>query len=551
MLLMNEKVQTDRRNHTLFHLKRPTIERHLRQNAMQASFFLMISAIISRILGLIRDMMLGAYFGASRATDALNATLPINSVYQGIITSAIAVTFITLFIEKFERNKEEALRDLTVVFNYIILGLFVVSSLLVVFSEPLAPLLAPGFDVNYLGVTARLINIIVVTSFVWSITDFLFGVSQSRKHFLITAFIPLITNLSIIGAMFLLHSRIGIYSYPTGMLVGAGIQLLIMLVYARVFLDMRFSFNFNPAGTFLKPLLLLSAPLILQQIVSYSVAVVSNNLLSQLPAGSIASIGYANKLRQLSLGILTVPLATSYYPFLSESAAKKDFAKLKEIFSKSIRFASFLIFPATFISIFFPEPIVKIVFERGVFDAKAVALTSRPFIFYSFGIFASMVNIVIMRVFYSMKETFTTLIVATISAVFNILLLYPLIMVLGHSGSPLAVSISLFLEMFIFIFLLRKRMGHMGGRAIIKSLAKLSGSSLIGVAFMLLIFKILEKFFPISNWFLALNFLISLCVFAVIYLIMLEILKAEEAMTFYSVFKKIVNRLKYSLRRNR
>jgi len=525
-------------------LKEHKIQNILVQNAVQASFIFMFSIFISRILGLARDMLFGAYFGTSRAADALSTTLPITSVFQDIMTGAISVSLITLFIEKYEKNREKAIEDLSVIFNYIILGLVASMLILVILSNPLVNILGPGFKGNDKNMVSMLIDLFSITALFWSITSFLFGIAQSRKQFLVTALFPLLTNTFIIISLILFHKNLGIYSYPIGMLTGVIIQFTFMILYAKSFLGMKFSLNFNPKGTFLPALFLLSIPLILQQMSNYSVTLVSNNLASKLQIGSVAALGYANKLRQFSLGILTIPLATSYYPFLSEAAAKNDYKKLKEIFSKSIRFASFFIFPAMLISIFFARPIVKIIFERGVFDAKAVSLTTEPFIFYSLSIFAAMVNIITMRVFYAMKNMFIPLLISIAMSILNIAIFFPLINAFKHSGIPLAISITLYIEMFILLYFLVKKTGHIGGISVLKSIVKLFIASAIGTSIMHTFYKFLEKYLPQSSWYLALNFLASMLLFIFVYIIMLLILKAEEAKTAFFVTRKIIRKVR-------
>lgn len=541
---MGNEVQSNSRIIEESTLKENKIKKFLEQNAVQASFIFMASTLISRILGLARDMLFGAYFGTSRAADALSATLPITSIFQNVMTSAISVSLITLFVERYGKDREQALKDLSIIFNYIMLGLIISTFSLMIFSNQFVSILGPGFEGNYRNIVSKLVDLFSITALFWSITYFLFGIAQSRKHFLVTALFPLLSNTFIIISLITFHKTLGVYSYPVGMLAGVVIQFILMIFYAKSFLGMKFTLNFNPKGTFLPALLILSLPLILQQLSTYSVTVVSNNLASRLQTGSIAALGYANKLRQLSLGILTLPLATSYYPFLSEAAAKNDFNKLREIFSKSIRFASFFIFPAMLVSIIFANPIVRIVFERGAFDTKAVSLTTEPFIFYSLSIFAAMVNIITMRVFYAMKNMLTPLLISILMSALNIAIFFPLIKAFEHSGIPLAVSITLYLEMFILLYILIKKTGRIGAIGIVKSLVKLLVASVIGTGVMYTFYKFLEKHLPNSNQYIALNFLVSILLFIFVYFIMLVILRAEEVKTASFITKKIIKKVR-------
>ena len=541
---MGNEIQNDTRDSGQTAVTERRTPRFLEQNAVQASFIFMTSTFISRILGLGRDMLFGAYFGTSRAADALSATLPITSIFQNVMTSAISVSLITLFVERYGKDREQALKDLSIIFNYIMLGLIISTFSLMIFSNQFVSILGPGFEGNYRNIVSKLVDLFSITALFWSITYFLFGIAQSRKHFLVTALFPLLSNTFIIISLITFHKTLGVYSYPVGMLAGVVIQFILMIFYAKSFLGMKFTLNFNPKGTFLPALLILSLPLILQQLSTYSVTVVSNNLASRLQAGSIAALGYANKLRQLSLGILTLPLATSYYPFLSEAAAKNDFNKLREIFSKSIRFASFFIFPAMLVSIIFANPIVRIVFERGAFDANAVSLTTKPFIFYSLSIFAAMVNIITMRVFYAMKNMIIPLLISIFMSALNIAIFFPLIKAFEHSGIPLAVSITLYLEMFILLYALIKKTGHMNLLSIGNSLLKLLAASAIATGLMYIFYKFLEIYLSKSNLYIAINFLASTIIFIFAYLIMLVILKADESKTAFYVIKKIVAKVK-------
>jgi len=521
------------------------IRKYLRQNAVQASIIFMASAFVSRILGLTRDILFSAYFGTTRAADALNATLPITSIVQNVVSSAIAMSFIPLFIELMNKNKEETIHNLNVVFSYLIAGLFLSMLLLSIFSFQVVHILTPGFtEYSLINLTAKLVDFFAVASFFWAITNFLYALSQAHKNFLITALVPLMMNIAIILGLLFWHSSLGVFSYTTGMLIGAVIQAITMLLYARYMLQTKFSFNFNPRGTILGSLLILSIPLIIQQFSGYTVTVVSNNVASRLKEGSIASLGYANKLRQFALGVLTVPLATSYYPFLSEAVAKNNMEELRDIFSKSIRFASFFIIPITFVFIVFSKTIVTIVFQRGAFGIEAVALTTRPLQFYSIGIFAAMVSIVSMRAFFAMKDMWTPTILSIIVAVFDVVLINVFVKIYAHSGIALAVSIGLYLNMFLLILFLHKKVGSLKEQKIFISVLKLLFASIFAIGTMYFSFKTIERFLPVSNWYVALNFFVSLVPFVIVYLVILYLVKAEEIITAYFVIKKSINKLR-------
>jgi putative peptidoglycan lipid II flippase len=129
-------------------------------------------------------------------------------------------------------------------------------------------------------------------------------------------------------------------------------------------------------------------------------------------------------------------------------------------------------------------------------------------------------------------------------SILNIAIFFPLINAFGHSGIPLAISITLYIEMFILLYILVKKTGHIGGISVLKSIIKLIIASTIGTSIMYTFYKFLEKYLPQSSWYIALDFLASMLLFVFVYIIMLVILKAEEAKTAFFVTKKIIRRIR-------
>lgn len=537
---MGEQVQGNRENSSRI---KKIAYKFLTQNATQASLIFMATTLTSKLLGFLRDILVGAYFGTTRAADALTAMIPVNSAFQDVVNGALVVAMIPLFIESLEIDQEKAKNDLSVVFSYIFLILLIISIGLIVFSGPISRLLLPGFSEQiHLRIAESLLDIFAVSSLLWALTDLLFGAAQSEKHFLITALLPLLANTSIIISLLSLHNSIGILSYPVGVASGALLQLLIMIIYGKKILGLKFRLNFNSKNTFLFKLFIFSIPLILQQVLNYAVTFTANGMASKLSEGSVAALSYANKLRLLSIGVLTTPLAVSFYPFLSQAASEKRYDQLKDIYSKSIRFASLLVAPVMLVSVFFAETIIKIVYHRGAFNAQAVLLTVKPFQYYSLGIFAMMIVIITMRLFYSLKKMNITLIVSAIGAIINIVLFYTLTKTLEHSGIALSISITLYIEAFIFFVLLKREIGNFGFLKIIFSIFKIFLAAALGVLGMYFVFIYLGGFNHATNTKIFISFSESAMMFIMIYIPVLSILKVSEVKNLMFALKKLFKR---------
>jgi len=510
------------------------------QTAEVASILFALASLLSKILGFVRDLFLSNYFGVSKSVDALSCVLPINAIFQNLMTSAVVVSFIPLYLEELSKDESKARKELSVVFNVVMLVFFVLSLILIIFSTPLVKVFAPGFEEESLKLlTKKLIDLVSISGFLWAVVGFLFGLAQLKKHFFITAILPLFANIFTIIGLVLFHSTLGIYSYVFGLIVGLVLQSLIMIFYAVKYLDLKITFNFSISdNSILKKLLLLSIPLLLLQLTNYFVNVFANRIASNLSTGSIASIQYANKLRQLWVSLLIVPIATAYYPFLSEKASKKDFLGLSKIFTQSLEFTLLLGLPITLVSFVFANPIVKIVFERGAFDSNATLLTTLAFKYFSVGIFALMITTLSMRVLYSMKEMYLTLFVSVVVAIVNIALFYPMVKIFSHAGIPLAISIGLIIEAIIFLVTLEIKT-HINLKDFFVSFLKIGVSSLVSVLIMYVIFKLIGSF-STSKITLMLNFAFSGIAFLLIYIPSLFLLKVESVNKLISFVKKFI-----------
>lgn len=508
------------------------------QSAEFASVAFAIASLLSKILGFVRDLFLSNYFGVSKSVDALSATLPINSIFQNIMTSAVVVSFIPLYLEEISIDKEKAKKELSTTFNIIMLLFFIATFLLIIFSQQLVSVFVPGFkDELTQNLTSKLIDFVSFSGFLWAIVGFLYGLSQLHKHFLITAIMPLFINVSIILGLVLFHNTLGIYSYVLGLILGLLIQAGVMLYYSKKYLGLEFSLNFNPKGTFLGKLFILSIPLILLQLTNYFVNVIANRIASHLAEGSIASIQYANKLRQLWVSLLTVPIATAYYPYLSEMSTKKDTHGLNRVFNQSMQFSMILGLPITLVSFFFANPIVRIVFERGAFGSTAVNLTTVAFKYFSIGIFALMITTISLRVLYSMKEMYLAFFVSLLVAAINVTLFYPMVNAMGHAGIPLAISIGLIIEAVIFVLSLKVKT-RIALRGFFDAIVKIGVASFVSIGIMYAVYLILNRVLNFGKLGMLVNFALASFVFVLVYIPTLKILKVEEVQKIVKLIRK-------------
>lgn len=532
---MGNQIQEDRRNRAGIDVKTK-----LTQTAFQATLIFMGTTLASKLLGFLRDVLVGAFFGTSRISDALTGIIPVSTAFQDVVNSALVVALIPLFVEESDNDMQKAQKDLSVLISVFFIFIATVSTAIAVFSGKIVRFLLPGLTGETITIAEALLDIFSVSALLWSLTDLLFGVAQSKKHFLVTAILPLFANTSIILSLIFLNRKISVLSYPVGVSIGAFLQLVLMTLYLRRILNIKFRINLKIRGTFVPKLLMLSIPLVLQQLVNYSVTFAGNAMVSRISEGAVAALSYANKLRLFSVGILTTPLAISFYPFLAQAAVEHDYRNLKDVYNRSLSFASTLIIPASIISIIFSETIIKIVFMRGAFDINAVNLTAKPFLFYSAGIFAVMINVISMRVLYSLKKMNITLLISCIAAILNISLFKILTSIYGHTGISISISITLYFQSILLVYALSKQIGSLDLKKTLKSISKIIAASFASSAIMLILYRAIGVIIANPNSYLFPRFAISGLAFLVIYILMLKILRVDEIIQLKAFIRKLI-----------
>lgn len=450
------------------------------------SFF----TLLSRLAGLLRDMVIGYLFGAQGTADAFFVAFRIPNLLRRLTAEgALTAGFIPVFTDCLtNRGKAEAMRVARIVFTFLGLFLAVLTLLGMLFAAPLTQLFAPGFlaDRGKFGLTVFLTRLMFPYIFFVSLVALAMGVLNSLRHFMAPALSPVLLNLSIIccAILFSPWMEIPVISLGYGVLLGGVAQLLLQLPYLS-----RQGFTYSPDFHFkdpvLKRLLFLMGPAFIGAAVYQINVLVSTIFASMLPEGSVSYLYYADRLLQFPLGIFAVALGTAALPSFSSLVAKKEYDELKLGLSYSLRLVNFFSLPATMGLMIVSVPIFSLLFQRGAFDANATLGTAQALIYFSFGLWGFSGTKLVVPVFYAMEDTKTPVWVAFWSFVLN--LFSSLILMgeitagpdanmlarmvaaisqnvglfsLGHGGLALATSISATFNFLVLLFILSRRLGR-------------------------------------------------------------------------------------------
>ena len=520
------------------------------RNLFKIAGFVGIITIISKTFGLIRDLVIAKFFGTSIVADAYNFAYLLTGNFL-ILLGGLGGPFHSATVASLSKIKDNSKETGSFLIK-IILVTFVVLSLIAFlifkFKHLIFPVLIPasGLDPAYKEklwyITGIHLDIMLPLIVISGLLGILCGVSNIYKNFFSPSFGPALPSISIVLLIFLYpENKLGL-SLAIGTLIGAILQLFIQvpdLIKGALYENIKFSFVKNQKtvsefGFFLGPALLSTT---IGQLTVY----VDSFFCSGLEEGSWTATVFANRLIQLPLGVLATSFLVPFFPRFSELANNKDIKGLKNTSLTVIKTLWFLITPMAVYLLLFNKEIIELLFQRGAFDERSTELTAGILSALSLSMIAYVARDTLTRVFYSLGDSRTPLIIAIISILLKMVFNSLLVAKYHAAGIAFATSLVTCLNFLLLAILLRKQIGSLGWIKNIRSLSKLIIVTLTMYMFVLLFLNI----FPLStsdNLFSKLTLIsISFTVCCLIYFGLALTLRIEEAEKIFLEMKRKIN----------
>jgi putative peptidoglycan lipid II flippase len=366
--------------------------------------------------------------------------------------------------------------------------------------------LAPGFSPTQDVLTASLMRWMLIGTVVFGASGLIMGALNATQHFAAPAAAPVVYNLAIIGGALFLAPTMGVYGLAVGVAVGAVGHLLVQLPsLIRQGVQYRLSFSLLDPGV--REVARLMGPRVLGLMFVQLQFVVNTILASQLAPGSLSALNYAWLIMLLPQGVIAQSLATTVFPTLSAQVAAGQWDAFRRTFNQMLRVVLFLSIPAALLLFPLREAIVSDLLQRGEFDAQSTGLVAFALQFYLIGLIAHSALEIVVRAFYAVHDTMTPVTAGILAMSLNIGLSLLLVGPLSFGGLALANSLATTLELVVLAWLLKRRIGSLGGAAIGRSLARsfLAGGVMVGAVWL---WQGAEARLPISsaldNWVIAL-----------------------------------------------
>jgi len=451
---------------------------------MKSTFAVAFPTLISRILGYLRDMLQAYYLGTGRSADAFTMAYIIPNLLRRLTgEGAMTAAFVPVFTQLKKEKKREELWKFANTFFFDLTFIMVLLTLLgIALSPVLVKVIAPGFK-NIQGkweLTTLLTQIMFPYIFLISLAALAMAILNSFHKFFVPAFTPVLFNLSIITAAVFLARKLEepAFVFAGGVVLGGVFQLGFQLPFLWR-KGMRFTFGLSFTNPAVRKVAKLMVPGIFGVGIYQINFAISRWLASFLEEGSVSSLYYASRVQELTLGLFSIALSIALLPTFSEQAAHRNIVGMKKTLNFSFKLISLVTIPAMIGLLVLHRPIIQVLYERGVFDARSTDMSSACLLFFALGLpFISGVKI-LAPAFYSLKDTKTPVVVAFFVMLIYIFLSLLLMRPLRVGGIALALSLASVFNFILLFSLLEKKIGKIKKKNLVISSLKSTFSAVV------------------------------------------------------------------------
>ncbi len=386
----------------------PAPDRQAGRIARSTAFF-SIATAASRVAGLAREVVAAGYYGISGPMSAFTIAFQVPNLIRALFAdAALQPAFVPVFTEQLEqKNYREAFRLASTLLLIVTMVLGAITALFVLAAPVVMPLFAPGFEGEILDLTVTLSQVLFPILVLLGVSGIVVGVLNSYDRFGAFAIAPLFWNLTIIAVLVvvepMLEGQDRIYAYAIGILAGTLVQLLIPAFDLRN-TPFKFSWSFEWRDPGVRRVLLLMLP------VTISLGLINFNLVINSFFGSLvsdqapAAIDKAFRIYQLPQGVFSVAIATVLFPTLARFASRGALDDLRATMANGMRQILFILVPATAAVLVLSEPMIRLVYQRGAFDAAETTVVATALFWFAFSLPTNGLFLLLTRTFFGLQR---------------------------------------------------------------------------------------------------------------------------------------------------
>lgn len=408
------------------------------------------ATLASRVLGFVREALIGAALGAGPVADAFYAAFAFPNLFRRLFAEgAFNSAFVPKFARAIEAGGMQAAREFAEqVFAVLLTVLIALSALAMIFMPAVVgTVVAPAFadTPDKFDLTVELTRVMFPYLLCMSLVAMFSGILNSMRHYFLAAFVPVLLNIIMTGAAaFALWS--GMDDFATGRLLSYGVLMsgfaqLLLLVFAARRAGFALTLRLPKMTPQVKHLLILMGPAMLTGGV-IQINIMIGRIIASAQDGAISLLNYADRINQLPLGVIGIAIGVVLLPELSRALKGERYDEADHLQNRSLEFALALTLPAAIAMLVVPVPIVNILYERGAFTSETTALTASALAAFASGLPAYVLIKVFQPAFFAREDMKTPLWFSMATVAVNVVLSFALFGRYGHVAIALATSLS-------------------------------------------------------------------------------------------------------------
>jgi putative peptidoglycan lipid II flippase len=448
-----------------------------------------IATGLSRIAGLVREIVASSFFATSGAFSAFTIAFQFPNLVRSLFAdAAISAAFVPVFTELLEQNrKREAVKLASTLFLLILLVLGALTVILILGAGVIMPLFTGSeFSAELDHLTVGLSRVLFPIVLILGLNGLIVGILNAYDHFSIPALAPLVWNVVIIVLLVVLKPFFSggneLYAYAIGVLIATGVQFAMCLPILRRF-GFHFELHFDLRDPRVKRVLVLMLP------VTIGLGIINIDVFINSTLGSLVSdqapraIDAAFRIYMLPQGMFSVAVATVLFPTLSRFAARGDHDGLRAAMATGVRQIGLLLIPSAAFMLVLATPIVRLVYQHGSFGPESTELVASALYWFSFSLPFAGINLLLIRTFFSLQKTWLPTLVSVGGLIVNLGVSLALYKPYGIPGLVVGTAASNAATMALLMYCLRPLLnGSVDGRStLIHFIAMSIASALLGL----------------------------------------------------------------------
>ncbi len=499
----------------------------------RSTAFFSFATGLSRIAGLVREIVAAGYFGVKGPMSAFTIAFQVPNLVRSLFADqAIQAALVPVFTEHLERGeRREAFRLASTLIFMVILVIGALTALFILAAPAVMEVFAPGFEGRLDDLTVTLSKLLFPILLMLGVSGMVVGILNSYDRFAVFAIAPFFWNVAIIAVLVGLApafpERDRIYAYAIGVLVGTAVQLALVAIDLRN-TPFRLQLVFDWRSPAVRHVLVLMLP------VTISLGLINFNLVINSFFGTLvsdrapAAIDKAFRIYMLPQGMFSVAVATVIFPTLSRFAARGQYADLRATMTNGMRQIVLLLLPAAAAILVLSEPMIRLVYERGEFGPSQTQLVATALFWFAFSLPFNGLFLLLTRTFFSLQRPWVPTVIAAANLAITALAALALYAPFGVGGIVAGTAIATAVSVVAQSVILRNTLGglDLGSLASSSMRIGIGAAALAGVSYG--VWTLLDDALGRSTGDQIVEMTVALSAGVVIYLAALAVLRVPE-----------------------